>query len=143
MPLYFLQAFGHQHGVLAPGDADRNPVPRLDKLVPDDGLREGREQPLPEFPTVPDRLRDFLGPVGLHELLFQPRRIAARQTVRVVSEPAQLFAGIRTLRPVHAEQHEHPVPRQKPPFRVSHGIRMALRAGDGAVGKGDIVADIV
>ena len=56
--LQLLQQLGHQHGILAAGNADGNLVPRLDQLVPLDGNDEGRPQLLTEL--FDDAALDFL-----------------------------------------------------------------------------------
>ena len=56
--LQLLQQLGHQHGILAAGNADGNLVPCLDQLVPLDGNDEGRPQLLAEL--FDDASLDFL-----------------------------------------------------------------------------------
>ncbi len=50
---------GHQHGILAAGDAHGDPVARLDELILPDGQRE----------RVPDGLAEFFDDTALDQLV--------------------------------------------------------------------------
>ena len=49
MALELLHQLGQHHGVLAAGDADGDPVPGDDQLIPLDGSNKGVPQLLPVF----------------------------------------------------------------------------------------------
>ena len=94
MALEFLEKLCHQHGILAAGDADGDPVPVLNLPVFDDGAREGVEKITVKMSLLQRKLNAFtkLAVLGLlGDGMKCPCTIAAGKTLRSKAKILQLF----------------------------------------------------
>ena len=142
MALQLLKKLGHQHGILASGDAYGHPVPGLQQAVGTDGFREGRHQVLPKPPHPPQGFLNFLLPAFPGQVFPQPRAISILQAYRVIALLLQLLGQGQALGSVHAEQDKLPVPRKLPVFRPDRQIRNMQRSRNRPVGIGSFISYI-
>ena len=98
VPVKLLKQLGHEHGILAAGNAYGDAVAGLDQIIGADGFGKLGKKPL--VPRLADAFLDLLLQAGfllpLHPVQ-QPARVAALQTVGFHAQTAQIF------RRVHAE----------------------------------------
>ena len=105
--MQLLKELGHQHGILAAGNAHGDAVAALHQLVIAHGLREVAPQLFAELfaQTVLYALAQLVGLLALH-LIAQPFDIAALEAVRVDALLPQRLGRVQTELAVRAVEDE-------------------------------------
>ena len=142
VPLQLLKELRHQHGVLAPGNADGDPVPGLQQVPDADGLGEGGHQVLPEPAHPPQGILNLLLPAFPGQVFAQPGAVPLPEADRVIALFPQLLRQGKAPGAVHAEKHQLQVPRQPAGVGLRQRIGAGNRARNRSVGKGSLVPDI-
>ncbi len=140
--LELLEKLGHQHGILAAGNADSDVVTLLEQIVGVDRLRKGSEQRFVEF-FADAELDVFLPvPVSFPERGGEPGTVSAgkvRAVIALFPEQRNQLCALDTL---HAKKNVAFCPVQASGRGLHGNVRHADRARDGPVGKGYAVPDI-
>ena len=107
--LEFLKKLCHQHGILAAGDADGDPVPVLNLPVFDDGARKGVEKITVKMSLLQRKLNVFTKlavPRLSGDGMKCPRTIAAGKALRSKAKILQLFRKLSGHGSVFAVQDD-------------------------------------